>query len=180
MKFSTGGPVPREFDITVDGKRYRSRTISGIFDQYARSHDRSGTRLPLDWEDLVWSHLAAAYPKHVKRAPGAAKRRSVSMRQALNFIRFLAKRVTDKRLVASEEARRRASICSACPMASRVSGCSVCKDALQLTIHPPEEVEAPEACGACGCYLPLKVWLPLDQLGSADDFDYAPSCWMRD
>jgi hypothetical protein len=27
--------------------------------------------------------------------------------------------------------------------------------------------------------LPLKIWVPRDLLGSADDFDYSSSCWMR-
>jgi hypothetical protein len=180
MSYSTGGPVPREFDVEIDGMCFRSRTITGIFDQYVRSYDRRGIRLPADWEDWVWSHLAARYPKHVKRVPGASKRRSVSVRSALNFIRFLGKRLTDKRLVAPEEARRRAAICASCPMATHVSGCAICKDVLQLAVHPPEVVSVPEACSACGCHIPLKVWVPRDLLGSADDFDYWESCWMRE
>lgn len=180
MKWQTGGPVPREFDIRIDGLHLKARTIAGIFDQYVRSYDRKGALLPVDWEDHVWSYLAASYPKHVKRAPGVAKRRSVSVRKALNFIRFIGKRASDKRLVEPQEARRRAAVCASCPMATRVSGCSICKDALQLMIHPPEEVEAPEACSACGCYMPLKIWVPRDQLGSADEFDFHTSCWMRE
>ena len=178
MKWTTGGPVPRKFDITVDDLRLIDKTISGLSVQYRRHYDQNGLRLPVDWEDRIWTVLASTYPRHVKRAPGVAKRRSVSIGSALNFIRFLAKRVTDKSLVPPQEAHRRASICRACPMATNVSGCHICKDALVWTVHPPEAVVAPEACSACGCYLPLKIWVPRSQLGDVSAFDIDPKCWM--
>lgn len=180
MKYSTGGPVPREFKIEVDGIRLESRSIARLVSQYRLHHDQNGLRLPLDWEDRIWKALATAYPKHVKRAPGGAKRRLVSVGSALNFLRFISKRLADDSLVAPQEAHRRASICRECPLRSSVAGCPTCKDALKLAIHPPEKVDAPEACGACGCYMPLKVWAPRDQLGSADTFPFWSGCWMRE
>lgn len=180
MRYSLGGPVPRKFEIEVGGIKLESRVVSGLMNQYRLYHDQNGLRLPSDWEDQVWKALAAAYPKYVKRMPGASETRSVSIGSALNFIRFMAKRVTDKSLVAAPEAHRRAAICMSCPLRRDVSGCHICKDALQLTIHPPEAVEAPEACGACKCYMPLKVWVPREQLGSADAFPFTATCWMRE
>ena len=178
MKWQTGGPVPRIFNITVNGVFLSSRTIPELFRQFSTHHDRNDLRLPIGWEDLVWSALAVAYPKHVKRLPGESGLRMVSVPAALNFIRFLAKRISDRSLVSPEAARRRAAVCSACPMAGPVAGCSVCKDALGLTVRPPEKVEVAEGCSACGCYLPLKIWVPRDQLGDAGAFPFDPGCWM--
>ena len=180
MNWQTGGPVPRNFDVEVGGFQLSSRSLPDLFAQFARHHDRREMRLQPDWEDTVWKALAAKYPKHIKRAPDKSTNRAVSVRSALNFIRFLAKRVTDQSLVQPCEARRRASICSRCPQALAISGCAVCKDAIQLTVSPPEAVESPEGCSACGCYLPLKVWVPRDQLGPASDYPYHASCWMRE
>jgi hypothetical protein len=180
MKYSTGGPVPKEFRIEVDGIRLESRSIARMVSQYRLHHDKHGLRLPLDWEDRIWKALVAAYPRYVKRVPGGAQRRSVSIGSALNFIRFMAKRITNKSLVEPVEAHRRAAVCMACPLATHVSGCHICKDALKLTVRPPEEVVAPEACSACGCYMPLKVWLPREQLGSAEAFPFHEKCWMRE
>jgi hypothetical protein len=180
MKWTTNGPVPSKFSVTVEGVRLSGKTTGQLFNQFRRHYDQNDLRLPINWESFVWTALAAAYPKHVKRAPGGAKRRLVSVGSALNFLRFMAKRVVDSSLVAPQEAHRRASICRGCPLRSSVAGCSTCKDALKLTIHPPEKVDAPEACGACGCYLPLKVWVPRDQLGSADAFPFWSGCWMKE
>lgn len=179
MQYTTGGPVPRRFDIIVDGFVLSHKTINGLFSAYRVAHDQKGLRLPVDWEHRIWEALREAYPRHVKRAPGGAKRRSVSIGSALNFIRFLAKRVTDQSLVSPELALQRAQTCQRCPLATTVGGCHLCKDALKLTVHPPQEIEAPEACSACGCYLKLKVWVPREQLGDASAFDYHSGCWMR-
>lgn len=180
MKWTTNGPVPSKFSVTVAGVRLSGKTTGQLFTQFRRHYDQNDLRLPINWESLVWSALATAYPKHVKRAPGGAKRRLVSVGSALNFLRFISKRLADDSLVAPQEAHRRASICRACPLRSSVAGCPTCKDALKLAIHPPEKVDAPEACGACGCYMPLKVWAPRDQLGSADTFPFWSGCWMRE
>ena len=180
MKWQASGPVPRKFEIEVDGIKLESRVITGLLSQYRLFHDKNGMRLPTDWEERVWAALATAYPGHVRRSPGGAQRRYVSIGSALNFIRFMTKRLSNRSLVAPEEARRRAAICGPCRLSRRVSGCSVCKDALSLTVTPPEAVAAPEACLACGCYMPLKIWIPREQLGSADEYPFDESCWMRE
>lgn len=123
--------------------------------------------------------MMKSHPKHIKRVRGKPKFAGVSVAAALSFMKFMAKRVTDKSLVSPGLAKSRAKACWSCPKRAPVLGCHICKDALQLTVKPPEQVDAPEACAACGCYLKLKVWIKRSHLGSAEAFPFDSACWMR-
>lgn len=179
-KWQALGPVPRQYEAVIRGARFTGPTPRHIIDAWARALEGMGSRLVPDWEDEVWHALSKSHPKHIKRAPGKPKREGVSVAAAMSFAKFMARRVTDQTLVAPEEARRRAAICTRCPKWAPVLGCSACKEGLKLTIRPPEDVSAPPACAACGCWLPLKVWIPRRQLGSASEFPYDEGCWMRE
>jgi hypothetical protein len=179
MNWTTGGPSPRIYRVEIDGMVFESRNHNHIFTKYRSWIESKGERVPINWEEVVWKALKSSYPKHIIRgkkngSPG------VSVATAASFLAFMAKRMRKRALVAPEEAKRRAAICSECPMKSAVLGCSICKDALQLFVKPPEKVVSPQACMACGCYLPVKVWVPRNQLGPTEDHPYDEGCWMRD
>lgn len=178
MNWSTGGPCPRIYRAEIDGKVFEEKDYNRIFTKYRTWVESQDLRLPLEWEEKVWSALKKSHPKHFikKRRAGSP---GVSVASAASFLTFMSKRMRKRALVAAEEAKRRAAICFSCPMQSKVLGCAVCKEALKLFVKPPEKVVSPQACMACGCYLPLKVWVPREQLGSAEDYLYWERCWMR-
>ncbi len=179
MKWTTGGACPRIYKAEIDGKVFESSNYNRIFTAYRVWVESGGGRLSLGWEEKVWEALKKSHPKHFIR-PKQEASPGVSVATASSFLTFMAKRMLNRALVAPEEARRRAAICERCPMKSPVLGCSVCKDALQLFVKPPEKVVSPQACMACGCYLPLKIWVLRNQLGSSEDHPFWQECWMRD
>ena len=173
------GPVPRLYVAVMDGERLTGNSPKEVMLAFCRREWKAGRRLEPDWEDAVWQALAVSHPRHIKKVPGKASS-GLSMASAVGFVRFMAKHLTDRTLVATEEAHRRAAICRECPFGLPVLGCSVCKDALQSLIHPPEWPETPEGCAACGCWMPAKVWIQRAQLGAASEFPYWEKCWMRE
>jgi hypothetical protein len=178
MKFSTGGPVPRMFRAEIEGKLFEHPSIPSIFGKYAKWKAARGEKLDADWEDKVWLALMDNHPNHVKLVSKKA-RSGVSLATAMSFVRFVAKRLRKRSLVSPELARQRAAVCNACPLKEPVLGCSICKSALKAVVKPPEQVGAPPGCGACGCWLPAKVWIPRDILGGSDEHPFHASCWMR-
>ena len=180
MSWSTGGPCPRIFVAEIEGQKFTASNHNHIFGLYAAWKKNKDERLALDWEETVWQALKKSHPKHFHKA-GKKASPGVSVAAASSFITFVAKRVGGRNAVVSvAEAKRRADICFNCPLKEPVLGCSVCKQALKLFVKPPEHVDAPPACGACGCWLPLKIWVPRKHLGSVDDFPFHSDCWMRD
>tara|TARA_R110002167_G_scaffold66667_4_gene188685 strand:- start:13430 stop:14026 length:597 start_codon:yes stop_codon:yes gene_type:complete len=178
MAWNTGGPCPRFFIAKIDGQTFTARDHKQIFVLYRVWKTNNGERLAVDWEESVWKALKSSHPRHFhkdkrKGDPG------VSVASAFSFITFIIKRLRNKKLVPAPLAKERAAICFACPMKSKVLGCSVCRSALKLAVKPPEAVEAPQACKACGCYLPLKIWIPRRLLGSSEAYPFHPDCWMR-
>ena len=179
MKFSTGGPVPRMFTVELEGVTFQAKDIKGVLNQYRRWKELRGERLAPDWNQEVWLALAKAHPKFVKvvKTPAGP---GVSLAAALSFLGYLMRRKLSKTLVSPVEAERRAAICRACPLGEPVLGCSVCKDALSPLVNQPYLLKVPEGCGACGCWLPAKCWIPREHLGGAEEFPFAPGCWMRE
>ncbi len=181
MNFGVNGPIPRNgYEAIIRGIRFTGPSPRHIIDAWARALEGMGARLVPNWEDEAWEALALAHPKHIKRIPGTRRKAGVSVAAAMSFMKFMAKRMIDQTLVPADEARRRAAICTRCPSWAPVIGCAACKEALELTIHPPEAVAVPPACGACGCWLPCKIWVPRAQLGEAQAFPYWEECWMWD
>lgn len=171
-------PVRRDYRVVIDGVEFRERSVKRMFSAYMHWLELQTTPPPADWQEKMWRALASAYPKHIKR-DRKKPRPSVSIPDAILFIRFMARRMKNKSLVAPAVADARAAVCSRCPKRAEVLGCSVCKQAIKMFVTPPYEAAAPEGCSACGCFMPLKVWLPRDVLGSVDERPYWEECWMR-
>ena len=179
-KWELTGLRPTWIEVEVEGLRCCGREVKDVQASYRDQVLAGGGRLVPGDEDKVWQAIKDAYPRFVikHKKPGKP---GVSIPAAWAFIRYLEKRMKNKGLVDSEVAKRRAAICSACSLRSSVLGCSVCKHALGLFVKPPETLDkqCPQACQACGCYLPLKVWVPREVLGPAEEFEFSAECWMR-
>ena len=179
-KWELTGLRPEKIEVELDGVKFAAREIKAIFIQYRDWKLEQGSRMVPGDDDRIWEALKAVYPRYILKSKKLGKP-GVSVGAAWSFIRYIERRMKNKGLVELAEAQRRADICSACPQRSAVVGCGVCVNALKLFIKPPFALAPvpPKACGACGCVLNLKVWVPREVLGSADEFDYAPECWMR-
>lgn len=175
---------PPKVEVDIDGRRWRAVTVKELFKAYSWTYCQKGERLNPGWELPVWEALAKKYPRHVRwRGPESLKKASPSslkLVSAVSFLKFAAKHLMDRRLVSAAEAHRRAAICAECPLKSSIGGCPVCKDSLKAIVkNPPEKTVAPEGCLACNCYMPVKVWIRMDQLApSRDHYQWAPDCWM--
>lgn len=86
--------------------------------------------------------------------------------------------------VAPELAQQRASICAKCPQNVRrrkvenqiAEGIRIGEEARSnLLLRTPHDHEL-KVCESCGCYLPLKVWVPLQNQTKAD---FPENCWVR-
>jgi hypothetical protein len=101
------------------------------------------------------------------------------------FSRTMMGVVRSRRFVTQDEANRRAEICMGCPLNVTVGGCQGCfsfiHEVRKLLTNITTEAK-PDFCGACGCDLQLKVWIPNDILNDAETElpEYAPNCWRRD
>lgn len=173
---------PPFIDVVIEGQRFQGREMKNIHYLYLAWLESQGRRLEPGGEDVVWQAVKDTYPGFIIKYPDPYKTTSITVNAAWSFILFIAKRMKNKSLVDPLEAQRRANICIECPKKSAVMGCGFCKAALKLMVSPPRALDpkAPEACGACGCWLPGKVWVPRDALGSEEDFPYWESCWMRE
>lgn len=178
MSWSAQGPVPRKYSVQLNGELFESRTLSGVFNQLAALKSKRGEVLGPNWEEPLWEELQKVYPSHIKknREKGIS---GVSIPSALSFLRFMLKRARNRKLVSLEVAERRAAVCLKCPMRRNIVGCHICKDALKWAGALPIDIDIPEGCGACGCWLRGKVQFPRDILGDSDAFPYWEKCWMR-
>jgi hypothetical protein len=173
---------PAYIEVTIEGQMFRGRQVKNIRQAYLGWLSSQGRRLEPGGEDVMWEALKEAYPEFIIKYPDRKPILSISINAAWSFIEFIRKRMGDKSLVDPSEAQRRANICLECPMKSEVMGCGMCKQALRFFVDPPKTLDPrpPEACGACGCWLPGKVWVPREALGSEKDFPYSETCWMRE
>lgn len=179
MGYEFTGLPPRIVNVEIDGVNFQARTGQKIFELY-RAHVAStqqGRVFP-GWELKVWEAIKEAHPKYVTwtKAPASS---GISIPTAVSFLNYLRRRGFSKELVSPETAEARAAVCRDCPKREPVLGCVVCKDALSPLVNQPYTLSIPEGCGACGCWLPAKAWIPRKHLGSADAFDFHESCWMR-
>lgn len=178
-RWETGGPQPRFLQIEYGGTYFKAADIKGIFSLIRGHKERIGERWLPGTEEEIWLVLKATYPKHVHQILDT-REPNITLSSVFSFIRFMVKQGFSNHLVKPEEAERRVAICRRCPKAQKVPACGVCKQGLGLMVTPPYALQVPEGCAACGCYLPLKAWVPRAHLGPAADFPYWTECWMQE
>lgn len=169
------------FHLHYEGLYLFGHDAREVIGGYADNAMREGRQLGQNWEEPVWRALQKAYPDYIYRVRKKKNKSLVSIPTALSFVKFAVKRLRNKEFATVEVARARAEVCKSCPLKTNVVGCSKCKAALKLLVgKPPITVECPQGCEACGCYMPLKIWMPdallMDQV---DQYPYWSECWMR-
>ena len=184
----TGKKRPsKPLDIDLDGFVYRG-WVSDIFKSYMSRAGAEGRRLEQGWEDRIWIKLQDKYPHYIQKKPDEVKTMTVSISTILSFVQFVRKRGFDRSVVSTQVATERAEICSRCPLAAITVGCSKCKELVRQVIGTPKmELDfgkrygkKVEGCDACGCYLPIKAWIPLGFLEEEKDvYPYWENCWIR-
>lgn len=193
MGYSYTPLQPSRWRFEVDGIEIDSRTGDGCFKQYCDGISEKGLRLREDWRERVWEQMLAHYPDAVSKS-GKRQNKAISVHAAGVFLVFISKLLKKGwKPVEDELAISRANTCLACPKFKQIAGCSICKLALKTVVRIPKQNQQAlrrslgqslghwegSACQACHCYLPVKVWLPRELLGSSEEFAFDEACWMR-
>lgn len=111
------------------------------------------------------------------------------------FLRTVWQALMDRKFVPRGEAERRLDTCLKCPLrTTSPKGCMGCFTLVRkanmllakndaIVIEPDEDGFVRDTCGACGCLLPLKVFLQNDTLNTAEGHSrpaYWEGCWRND
>lgn len=113
------------------------------------------------------------------------------IRDAILFHRIRQQWLGEGMPVAQDVAQARADTCLACPkhevlareavtapIANMTRRQMEVKAALKLHVERESELHS---CGLCGCYMPLKVWLPIElaRENTPDWPTFPANCWMH-
>lgn len=114
------------------------------------------------------------------------------IRKAIQLYRTFREWIGDGRTVPQSEANERSSTCLDCPkhvikpvqeiMTSKVAGIVQrqleMKAAMKLSVDREPELHT---CGICECWLPLKVWLPIERAREVtpDWQSFPGNCWLH-
>ena len=128
-------------------------------------------------------------PKPVARASGF-----LTMGKIERFLKTVWHAIVDRAFVSREEAVRRVEVCLGCPARTTMpGGCMGCYTLLKQAegllkkegaIHIAEDEDGlkRDVCGACGCFIPLKVVLENRTLDAAEGQqrpNYWAGCWRN-
>ena len=110
------------------------------------------------------------------------------------FLKTVWQAILDRKFVVREEALRRVDVCHGCPLRTTMpGGCSGCYTLLkkaEALLRKNGAIEIPadddgfvrDVCGACGCFIPLKVVLENGTLDNAEGGKrpaYWAGCWRN-
>jgi hypothetical protein len=114
--------------------------------------------------------------------PKKTSKKTVGIRDVADFVNAVKDTLYNGGVVEEEKARKRAEICARCPLNVSIPGCYGCKGIANTVMsllgsktHGQEGVI--KQCGACGCYLDAKVWVPYKKQPATIN-EYPPHCWM--
>jgi hypothetical protein len=168
-------------------------TFESLIRSVAQHRQNNGLRmvaegfdtLPQELEDWLCKQMT---PDDQTRlcTGGVRSRESIGWREIVGFIESNAQFIADGgQQVPQDEAERRASICSTCPLNVNVDGCGVCKRTVDeyrekfLHAQPTSYETQLRACGVCGCDLRSIVHFPLKALRAKGDHDFPDWCWQK-
>lgn len=165
----------------------------GILRNRVRDHMRANS-IPITEDFDEWCADAACrecgfggpFCKKSEPKPESEKLPYLSLAMARRFVETMWQVIKDRRFVSREEAERRAEICRGCELATAIGGCKGCSSLFRklervMKHNPIDMPKHQEFCGACGCVLRLKVFIPNDVLDRAETErpKYHPSCWRN-
>ena len=139
------------------------------------------------FEDRLCVRMNLGYPycgQHVEEKPRNPIHLSLSLvaRFVATILEFTK---SGMQMVDQKEADRRADVCGACLLNTSIGGCTGCYTIvkpLKAMLGSRKTREDLKYCGACGCSLALKVWVPNDVLDKAERGRrpaYAANCWRQ-
>lgn len=152
----------------LDSINYRPDNFASYFDTAVCRAQPSGSKLCrfLD-EDAPAIHREA---------------RVLRIHDVLRFLQTSARWIRSGKCADQETAQRRADTCLKCPLNGEMPFCTGCVDLAGRLMQAIGDRRVRgdtglRACGACGCALRAKVWLPREALSA--DAPYPDWCWVR-
>lgn len=171
-----------------------SNSLEGLVVQVKQHRLANGIPLEQGWIDELYDTLCQN-PHVGARNCGDAEtlpkpERNIGLDDVLRFVRTINEWLWKEKfkLVSSELAHRRAVTCSQCPANIEVHGCLGCKGVTRRVAEMLLEDRIGigddyglKSCGVCGCYLPLKIHVPLAIALSSQpamEDEWPANCWM--
>lgn len=173
------------------GYEMTSLTLLGLFEQVEAHRKANGISYGAGWKLILEMEICAQdkMRRHCgEPAPAGPmdSERQFQMRDLGVFFRTIRRWVSKNRLaiVSKELVKSRAEVCRKCPKNMDIVGCSGCNGitrwAEEFLPEDRRQIPGLKSCGVCGCYLPLKIQLPLEaNLETSVPGDEFPDhCWM--
>lgn len=196
--------VKRDIDKPPEGWKYTIPETGAIItadffsilrDRVLRHRKANNLPIPEDYdaflEDAVCretnppgSRCGAASPKPRANKPIPV----LLLSHVQRFLETVWAAVQDRKFVSAGTANERVNTCMGCPLRTTMpKGCMGCFSLLRkaekllakkdaITIEPDDDGFKRDVCGACGCFIPLKVWLEDSTLNKAEG-DQRPAYW---
>jgi len=195
-----------ETDVPSGGYRYTDPDLGVTITQiHLGSVFQKATRLrlankkglprmwPLVFRSLICEQMQLGesfcrlFRPSVKPSSDDGPKRQVTFGDVRNFLAVLGEwMATRADFVSTEEAERRASICSGCPENIPASGCAGCTNLVSLVTsvvggRETSKDEVLENCNICGCANKAQVHIPLEVLakGITPDMAFPSICWKK-
>ena len=182
-----------EYTEESTGYRMTAMSLQDLMRQIEAHRRGNGLPLPSGWGVQVEMEICAQ-PKMAGHCglptPEAPKTRSLGLSDIGRFFRTVRNwGMREKlKLAPVEVVQERLAICAGCPNNVSVEKCTGCTGATRWMeeLLPPERRQMAEvsgdgkpvrSCLVCGCWLPLKVQLPLGALED-EGLEFPDHCWI--
>lgn len=186
MKIQVSGKIVITED---DGKVFQAGSFDTLMSKIKNHRHNVGGDLSPGWQHRLGTKVVEENPiatAHCSVNEARANYRvQVSAGDIGNFIFSMKKwAMTGGACVDTEEAERRADICSSCPHNSKAVGCSFCMQILPKVMgmvgnRTTSHDDVLESCDRCSCSLRAKVWLPMDVVAGGKVLTLPRYCWMH-
>ena len=169
--------VQPESGMVLNGPSYWN-----LLDRVLKHREAMGYDLSEGWESRFQHDLCLQNDKVLCAGKKAkSEQRRLSLADLKRFMNTISN--FNGEFVPAEEAERRASICSTCPLNQGVAGCWGCagvvaETAKLLSGRTTTRDKALESCSVCGCVMRAKVHLPLDVVDNTG-LEYPTWCWQH-
>lgn len=153
----------------------------------------NGMSLGVNFEETIGSEICQQQgwgePRCMQEEPTPLKQRVIGMHDIVSFLKVLKHWLTkNPSFVESDEANRRAQICTTCPYNVNVQGCAGCTNIAGMIFSTTGDRQTQydtqlRNCQICGCVNKVQVWVPketLDQGLTPEMKESLPDwCWKK-
>lgn len=181
-----GTPNQWRYVQPESGAVFHGLSYWGIVDQVRLHREAMNYDLAEGWEARFQDDLCRQNMEiPCSDRPVDPASRSLTVADARRFLATLSNFRGE--FVSKEEAERRATICSTCPMNREIPGCWGCGGILKevtkfLLGRTTSRDKSLESCAVCGCVMRAKVHIPMDVIRRAEsrsNLSYPPNCWQH-